>query len=113
MPDNTPALEEWFTVTWDTTRVHLDVAPPGREPWKASFEWASVVRVCFEAEGGLASDGVYVFTRTRPESYVIPTEASGGAEFWDEVLRRGLFDPELAIAAASATEGLFCWPGED
>jgi hypothetical protein len=57
-----------------------------------------------------ASDGIYVFTRERPESYVIPVEASGGAHFFDELITRRLFGAELAIEAASTTEGLFCWP---
>jgi len=108
-----PALADWYSVTWDETAVHLDVAPPGRDRWKASFEWATVIRVCFKCEGILASDGIYVFTTGRFESYVIPTEASGGSALWGEILRRGLFDAELAIRAASTPEGLFCWPGEN
>ena len=108
--DDPPPLEDWFRVTWSDTGVDLDVAPPGSDPWRASFKWSSVTRVCFKAEGPLASDGIYVFTSERPESYAIPTEASGGAGFWEEILKRGLFDPELAITAAQSTEGLYCWP---
>jgi hypothetical protein len=54
-----------------------------------------------------------VLTRDRPESFAIPTEAAGGPAFWAEVVRRGLFSPELAITAASAPRGLFCWPEPD
>jgi hypothetical protein len=61
----------------------------------------------------LVSDGIYVFTRERPESYVIPTEARGGGELWSEILRRKLFDATLAIEAASSTGGLYCWPSEE
>ena len=106
----TKNVDEWFRVTFDDEYVRLDVAPPGRDPWKAHFAWAGIVRVCFKAEGLEASDGVYVFTSDRPESYAIPVEAAGGADFWTEVIRRGLFDAHLAIEAASASEGLFCWP---
>jgi len=56
------------------------------------------------------SDEIYVFTTQRPESYLIPTEAKGGSELWSEIIRRGLFGPELAIKAASSVEGLFCCP---
>jgi hypothetical protein len=56
------------------------------------------------------SDGVYVFTTLRPESFVIPLEAAGGAALEAENVRRGLFGAEMALRAASATEGLFCWP---
>ena len=100
----------WFRVTFDEEYVRLDVAPPARDPWTAQFAWTSVVRVCFKAEGLEASDGVYVFTSSRPESYAIPVEAAGGADFWSEIIRRRLFDAELAIEAATASEGLFCWP---
>ena len=106
----TKPLDAWFRVSWDTQRVTLDVAPPGRDAWVAEFAWDTISRVCFKAEGFELSDGVYVFTVLRPESYVIPIEADGGPAFWNEVIRRGLFDAELAIQAASAPEGLFCWP---
>jgi hypothetical protein len=105
-----PGLAEWFHVRWDTVAVHIDVSPPGRDSWSASFGWSSISRVCLKAEDMWVSDAVYVFTSQRPESYVIPTEADGGQGFWDEVLTRGLFDPDLAIKAVRASEGLYCWP---
>ena len=55
-------------------------------------------------------DEVYFFTSLRPESYLVPMEASGAASLWGQVIERGLFDAELAILAASAIEGVFCWP---
>jgi len=97
-------LHEWFFVTFDDRVVRMRVEPPDREPWDAEFTWASVVRVCFVAEDLYASDEIYVFTTQRPESYSIPTEAHGGADLWSEILRRKLFDAELAIEAAP-TEG--------
>lgn len=103
-------IGEWFHVSWDADVVYLDVSPPGREAWRASFEWSSIRRVCFKAEDLLVSDGIYVFTAQRPESYVIPTEADLGVLFWEEILRRRLFDADVAPQAASATEGLYCWP---
>ena len=106
-------LKDWFHVNWNDDAVFLDVAPPGSEPWSASFRWANITRVCFKAEDPFASDGIYIFTTDRPESYAIPTEADGGAALWDEILRRGLFDAELAIRAAGSPEGLFCWPPTD
>jgi hypothetical protein len=105
-----PRLRDWFHVTWSDAAVELDVAPPGSDAWRASFKWSSVTKVCLQAEGSLASDGIYVFTADRPESYAIPTEADGGAGFWEEILRRGLFDSELAVTAAQSPGGLYCWP---
>ena len=106
-------LLDWFAVTFDDETVHLRADPPGREPWSQSFTWDSVTRVCFKAEDFLASDGIYVFTTQRSESYATPTEARGGADLWSEILRRKLFDADLAIRAACSTGGVFCWPPED
>ena len=106
-------VHAWYTVTFDAASVCTKVTPPGREAWSDSFRWADVMRVCFGLEDLFTSDGIYVFTKTRPQSYVIPAEASGGAEFVNELLRRKLFDPELLIKASSSTAGLFCWPGPD
>jgi hypothetical protein len=103
-------LNEWFFVTFDDKTVRMRAEPPGKEPWAQEFAWDTVVRVCFRAEDLFVSDGVYVFTTQRPESYVIPTEARGGGELWSEILRRKLFDAALAAEAASSTGGLFCWP---
>src|SRR5690349_780628 len=86
-------LDEWFFVSFDDKAVHMRVEPPGKAAWSQSCAWDHVIRVCFKAENMWVSDGIYVFTSERPESYVIPTEANGGAE--------------LAIEAAGSTEGLF------
>lgn len=103
-------LDEWFSVTFDDEQVSIRAEPPGKEAWSDELTWSSIERVCFKAEDLGVSDGIYVFTSARPESYAIPIEANGGLEFWDEILRRKLFDAALAIEAASATDGVFCWP---
>ena len=101
---------DWYKVEFDDEKVTQKVSPPGQESWTQSFLWADVVRVCFEATDFLESDAIYVFTRTREKSYVIPSEAQGGLEFWNAVIERGLFDAKLAIDAAASGGGLFCWP---
>lgn len=40
----------------------------------------------------------------------MPVEADGGAALLGEFMNRKLFSAELAISAASAVEGMFCWP---
>lgn len=100
----------WFAVALNEQSIRLEVSPPGREPWQAVIPWDSVARVCFEAEGPMASDSLYVFTSLRPESWVIPVEAAGAEQLLDELIRRGLFDARLAIEAMQAEHGLFCWP---
>jgi len=103
-------LSEWFHVGFDDQSINLDVAPPGRDPWKAQFPWSSIERIAFQAEDLYTSDGIYFFTSLRTESFVVPTEADGGAELWSEVLRRGLFDAELAGEANTSLGGTFVWP---
>ena len=108
-----PPLDEYFAVEFDDEVVRIDVSPPEGQARHQEFRWADIERVCFKAEGPILSDGIYVFTGTRPESYVIPVDARGGNAFWAEVIERRLFDANLAIEAASALEGLFCWPPLD
>ena len=104
---------DWFVVMTDDSSVSLSVSPPGRAPWQAVISWDSVTRVCFGAADFAVSDDLYIFTSLRPESWLIPTEADGGQELLRELIRRGLFDASLAITAAQAHEGLFCWPPLD
>jgi hypothetical protein len=103
----------WFVVTVDDQTIHLSVTPPGRPPWQAILPWNSITRVCFEAEGPLASDSLYLYTSLRAESWVVPVEAVGETSLFQELISRRLFDPALAISAMYADQGLFCWPDED
>jgi hypothetical protein len=103
----------WFTVTFDDQIVRMNVRPPGKQPWTQEFRWDSVIKVCFKAEDLYLSDGIYIFTNQRAESYVVPTEAKGGNEFWFEILRRKLFSAKLAFEAAASLDGLYCWPPAD
>jgi hypothetical protein len=90
--------------------IRLEVSLPGRVPWQADIVWSNIVRVCYKAEDLGLSDGWYIFTRQRSESYAVPVEADGGEKLLDEFLKRKLFDAELAIRAASVIDELFCWP---
>ena len=39
-----------------------------------------------------------------------PAEAVGGSRLFKELIRKKLFDAQLASTAMGATSGLFCWP---
>jgi hypothetical protein len=107
----TKPLDQWFFVTFDESVVRLRAQPPDGEPWEQSFPWGSITRVCFKDEGLWASDGIYVFTSVRPESFVVPTEASGGSEFLGAIVGRGLFPKDLLAKAVGSTDGgFYCWP---
>jgi len=102
---------EWYFVEFDEQRVVLRASPPGQKAWEQSFLWASVIRVCFKDEGPYASDVIYVFTSERTESFVVPTEAKGGGDFFGAIASRGLFPPAIMAKAISSTDGgLYCWP---
>jgi hypothetical protein len=97
---------EWYRVSFDERGVTRAAQPPGGTAWEDQVAWDTIARVCLEMEGLFGSDSLYLFTRQRPESYVVPLTARGAPELLGELIRRGLFDGELAIRAASA-EGLF------
>ena len=107
-----PTLADWYHVRFDEKALYRDVAPAGRAPWTDAFDWADVIRVCFMAGDGLTSDDLYVFTSKREESYLIPTDADGGSALIGELMRRGLFPPELMLEAVKTEGKLFCWPPE-
>ena len=102
-------VRDWYRVRVTDAGIALDVAPPRREAWHADILWGDIIRVCFRAEP-LLSDGLYLFTKHRPESYAVPVEAEGGSDLVEQLLKRKLFDAELLIRAAAETEGVFCWP---
>ena len=104
-------LDQWFFVSFDDAEITIKAAPPGKTPWQASFPWSSITRVCFEDNGPFLSDALYMFTSLRPESYVVPTEASGGRQLLDALMGRTLFPYDVAIRAFKSTDGgLYCWP---
>ena len=112
VPGKAAPTIDWIQVWFDIERVYMAAQPADQEPWTQDFRWDDIKHICFQVEDIYISDGIYVFTKVRPESYVIPIEAIGGQEFWAEVIHRGLFDAELAITAATSIEGQFWWPPE-
>ena len=98
---------DWYHVTFDAQGLARDVRPPGREAWQDTVAWGDIARVCLEMEGFLGSDSLHIFTRLRPAAYTLPLAAPRVSEVLSELIRRGLYDAELAIQAA-ASEGLFC-----
>jgi hypothetical protein len=111
-PPETPTLADWFQTSFDEDGITLDVSPPAFDRWQARIEWARIIRICFKTGDFLETDEIYIFTGERPESRVVPTEAAGALDLWNEIIRRGLFDAELAIKAASSSNELFCDPGQ-
>lgn len=105
-----PTVAAWYQVRFDAAGIHRAAQPPGGEPWQDFLAWDDVIRVCLEVEAFVETEGLYLFSRRRPESYAIPMQAGGGPELLQALIERGLFDAELAIQAAAASQGLFCWP---
>ena len=105
-----PVMSEWFQVRFDDAVISLQVNPPKQESWVAQIKWERIVRICFNAGDLDNPDVIYIFTDERPESYSIPSEADIEGALWNEILRRKLFDAEVAIEAMSSTNKLFCCP---
>ena len=110
---NTNGHESWYQVRFDAENVYRAAQPPGKPGWSDHFAWADIIRVCLEVEEFTLTDGLYIFSRTRPESYAIPMSAEGALDLLNELIRRGLFDAHMAAEAATAEGGLFCWPHGD
>jgi hypothetical protein len=106
------SIDTWYQVRFDNEGVYRSAQPPEGEPWNDFLAWADIVRVCLEVEDFVETEGLYLFSRRRPESYAIPMQADGGPELLQALIERGLFDAQLAIDAAAAEAGLFCWPAE-
>jgi hypothetical protein len=106
-------VSDWYHVSFDENKIYIDVRAPERNPWKEEIEWKDIIRICYKAQDFLFTDEIYIFSNKREQSYLIPVEADGGFELWNEIIRRGLFDAKLAIKIATADEGLFCWPPDD
>ncbi len=103
-------VRSWYAVEFDGGEIRRKVAPPGRDPWEDSLRWTDIIRVCLKMEAPGISDGMYLFTCQRSESYAIPMEASGGEALWNEIMRRGLYPPDQAREAFSHAEGFFEGP---
>ncbi|MHA1636818.1 MAG: hypothetical protein ACTSUB_02280 [Candidatus Thorarchaeota archaeon] len=104
-------IEEWFHVTFDEDLIHIHIEAPGQTEISDSFHWSEIIRACFKTGNFMNPDEMFIFIKSRPESFLIPSEADGGSLLWGEVIERGLFDAELVIkAATSPADELFCWP---
>jgi hypothetical protein len=103
-------MAERFAVTWNEECVTIDDRRTPRKPRTVNFKWTDIERVCFEARDFIQYDLIHVFVTGRDNSYFIPIEAQNGGKFWNEILKRGLFDHDLSVVAFGVNEGLFCWP---
>ena len=107
------SLSKWYHVTFDVENIYRNVNPPNEESWTDQLQWKDIIRICFKLGDLYTSDELYMFTDKREESYLIPIEANGGIELWNEIISRKLFDADLAIKIASTIDGIYCWPQDD
>ena len=108
------AIDTWFHVKFDEEFIDIHLHPPGGEEQRGRIGWDSIVRVCFRPADFLGSDEILIFVEGKEESYLIPVEADGGFELWDQIIDREIFDAELAIKlATSSDEEFHCWPSSE
>ena len=106
-------LSRWFSVEFDQEAIIISANPPGKDSWTQQVRWTEIERVIFQGEGAELSDGVYLFSVNRPESYVVPTECKGGDELVNELISRGIFDSEKFTEAVLSPFGYYCWPDDE
>ncbi len=106
-------LSDWYQVSFDDSQISISAQPPGKDSWEQSITWVSIIRVLWKGEGGLTSDGVYLFTSERSESYVVPTDAEGGDSFVEELITRGYFSSNKFTEAVLNPYGIYCWPDDE
>jgi hypothetical protein len=103
----------WFKVTFDKTTIKIKVSAPGQKVVNDTILWTDIKRICRIARSMLESDELYIYTDKFPDGLLIPTEAVGGRDLWDEMITRGAFDADVAINAAMGKDNeRFCWPPE-
>ena len=55
----------------------------------------------------MGSYEILIFVEGQEASYLMPVEADGGFELWDEIISRELFDAEMAIKLATSFDEEF------
>ncbi len=108
-------IPTFFFVSFDEESIHITISHSKGDKREWRVLWKDIVRVCYRPFSYWSSDEIYLFVKDREESHVIPTEALGGSELWGEIVRRGLFDADLAIKVLSNGElgKAVCWPDAD
>lgn len=68
----------WYRVSFDEENIYINISMSNKPDENSQFQWKDIIRVCYKAWSYYASDEIYIFTKNRPESYLIPTESIGG-----------------------------------
>ncbi len=103
-------IRDSFEINFDDKNIYLEIRTSETSGSSIQIKWADIIRICFKPGDYIESDEIYIFINHQEKSYRIPTEAGGGFELWMEIIRRGLFDAQLAIDISFKSEGVFCWP---
>ena len=105
---------KWFEVDYDAESITISRRKLFLLKAVTEISWSRIIRICFLGGDHIKFDELYIFTDERPQSYIIPMDAYGALQLWSEIIKRGLFDAEIAIQAASASsDELLCWPQEN
>ncbi len=101
---------DWYLISFNEQVISLDVSPPGHNAWDATIGWDDIVRVCYKTGEFPEPDDIYIFVKGREQSYRIPSTASNAEGLWAEILRRGLFDAEVAVQLMATSGEIHCFP---
>ena len=82
-------LDSWYHVSFDDKYIYRKVSPPGKEKWSDKLKWSTIKRICYRTGSEFyETDEIYIFTFLREESYLIPMEAYGASELFNEIINK-------------------------
>jgi hypothetical protein len=104
-------LKDQVSVTYDDTHVRVLAAPGADVRWNQNFLFSNIRRVCFKDGGMFRSDVIYISLKDPDTVMVIPTEATGGSQFFGALCDRNFFPETIWRKAVGDTSGgMHCWP---
>ncbi len=101
---------DWYSISFNEQTISFDVRPPNLSPWNATIRWDEISRVCYKTGEFPEPDDIYIFVRNREHSYRIPSTATNAEDLWAEILRRDLFDAEVAVQLLTTSNEIQCFP---
>ncbi len=101
----------WIEVLFDENEFIVQYEKPEEDNWTKTFSWKNIIKICYKSYDYGAPDFLYIFFEKNNNKCTIPIHENGGEDFWEEVKRRKLFNPQYAITAdTSAYSEYNCWP---
>ena len=98
-----------ITVTHDENSFTIFFDNMEDEKWQKTYTWDSISKVCFKSYDYGAPHFCYLFFNDSPDEIILPVEEQEGVvAFWEELKKKGLFDPSKEKFAQYSTPEFNC-----